>query len=338
MFRSMTTLPYFLALPAHLGERVFVLILALMADAILGEMPWLFSHVPHPVVLAGRAIAFFDARLNRENRDEASRRLRGIVTLVVLVAAAATLGAIISVILGCFSLGWAVECAIVAILIAQRSLYDHVACVAIGLDKSGLVGGREAIRHIVGRDPESLDQYAVARAAIESLAENFSDGVVAPALAYLVAGLPGMLAYKMVNTLDSMIGHRNDRYLAFGWASARFDDLVNLVPARITGILIVGAAAFVPKGAPAAAWRIMWRDHGRHRSPNGGWPESAIAGALDLALLGPRHYGLVVVNDPWLGDGRAKATSDDIRRALGLYRIACLLLVALLAMIALIAG
>ncbi len=334
----MTTLPYFLAMPAHLGDRVFVLILALVVDAILGEMPWLFAHVPHPVVLAGRAIAFFDVRLNRENRDDANRKLRGIVTLIVLISGAASLGAAISVFFGCFSLGWVLECVFVAILVAQRSLYDHVARVAIGLETSGLAGGRDAIRHIVGRDPESLDEYAVARAAIESLAENFSDGVVAPALAYLAAGLPGLLAYKMVNTLDSMIGHRNDRYRAFGWAAARFDDLVNLIPARITGMLIVAAAAFVPNGAPAMAWRIMWRDHARHRSPNGGWPESAIAGALDLALLGPRHYGQVVVNDPWLGDGRAKATAADIRRALGLYWIACMLLAGLLAVVAVIAG
>ena len=334
----MTTLPYFLALPAHLGDRVFVLILALVADALLGEMPWLFARVPHPVVLAGRAIALFDARLNRENRDEPSRKLRGIVTLVVLVTAAAAIGTLISLVLGCFALGWGWECLAVAILIAQRSLYDHVARVAHGLEQSGLSGGRDAVRHIVGRDPESLDEYAVARAAIESLAENFSDGVVAPAFAYLIAGLPGLLAYKMANTLDSMIGHRNARYRAFGWASARFDDLLNLIPARIAGFLIIAAAAFVTKGMPGAAWRIMWRDHGRHRSPNGGWPESAIAGALDLALLGPRHYGQVVVNDPWLGDGRAKATAADIRRALSLYWVACLLLVVLLAGIGLIAG
>ena len=334
----MTTLPYFLALPAHLGDRVFVLILALVADALLGEMPWLFARMPHPVVLAGRAIAVFDARLNRENRDESSRRLRGIVTLVLLVGVATAIGALISGILGYFTLGWGWECLVVAILIAQRSLYDHVARVARGLEQSGLGGGRDAVRHIVGRDPESLDQHAVARAAIESLAENFSDGVVAPAFAYLVAGLPGLFAYKMANTLDSMIGHRNARYRAFGWASARFDDLLNLIPARIAGLLIIAAATFVPKGTPATAWRIMWRDHGRHRSPNGGWPESAIAGALDLALLGPRHYGQIVVDDPWLGDGRAKATAADIRRALNLYWVACLLLAALLAGIGLIAG
>lgn len=334
----MTTLPYFLALPEHLGDRVFVLILALVADAILGDMPWLFARVPHPVVLAGRAIALFDARLNRENRDEASRRARGVVTLVALIAAAALIGTALSLFLGYFTLGWGWECLIVAILIAQRGLYEHVARVARGLEEGGLAGGREAVRHIVGRDPESLDQHAVARAAIESLAENFSDGVVAPALAYLVAGLPGLMAYKMANTLDSMIGHRNTRYRAFGWASARFDDLLNLVPARIAGGLIVAAARFVPRGKPAAAWRIMWRDHGRHRSPNGGWPEAAIAGALDLALLGPRRYGEVVVDDPWLGDGRAMATAADIRRALSLYCVACLLLAALLAAIAVVAG
>lgn len=332
----MTTTPYFLALPAHLDDRVFTLILALVLDAVLGDLPWLFARIPHPVVLAGRAIALFDARLNRENRDEANRRVRGIVTLVILGAAAGLIGAVVSLILGCFKFGWAAECVVASILLAPRSLYDHVVRVATALEESGINTARGAISHIVGRDPESLDQYAIARAAIETLAENFSDGVIAPALAYLVGGLPGLFLYKMVNTLDSMIGHRNARYRAFGWASARCDDLLNLIPARLAGLLIVAASGFVAEGTPKSALRIMWRDHARHRSPNGGWPEAAIAGALGLALLGPRHYGQVVVNDPWLGDGRARANATDIRRALRLYVIACLLFVGVLASVPLL--
>ena len=175
-------------------------------------------------------------------------------------------------------------------LVAQRSLYDHVAAVALALDRGGLAAGREAVRHIVGRDPSRLDAHGVARAAIESLAENFSDGVVAPVFWYLLLGLPGLFAYKMANTLDSMIGHKTPHYLAFGWAAARFDDLANLAPARISGVLIAAAAVFAEKGRPGRALAIMLRDGAKHRSPNAGWPEGAMAGALDLALAGPRHY------------------------------------------------
>jgi adenosylcobinamide-phosphate synthase len=324
-------------MPAHLVDRILVLLLAFALDALVGDMPFLFARIPHPVVLAGKAIAMFDARLNRENRSEPSRRMRGVVTLLVLTGAAALLGWVVSAVFGRLGFGWTFECLCVTVLLAGRSLYEHVARVAQGLEHSGIEGGRQAVRHIVGRDPESLDEYAIARAAIESLAENFSDGVVAPALAYVAAGLPGLFVYKMVNTLDSMIGHRNPRYRAFGWASARCDDLLNLIPARLAGFLIGTAALFIPRGDAKGALRIMWRDHTKHRSPNGGWPESAIAGALGLALLGPRHYGQVVVDDPWLGDGRARATPGDIRRALNLYVIACLILVGLLAGLAVIA-
>jgi adenosylcobinamide-phosphate synthase len=171
----------------------------------------------------------------------------------------------------------------------------------------------------------SLDAYGVARAAIESLAENFSDGVVAPAFWFLLLGLPGLLAYKMANTLDSMIGHKTPHYLSFGWAAARFDDLVNLLPARISGLLITGAALFAEKGRPGRALAIMLRDARKHRSPNAGWPEAAMAGALGLALAGPRHYPEGAVVDPWVGDGTARAATSDIGRALSLYKLACLM-------------
>ena len=312
-------------MPAVDANPLLLLVAGLAIDAWFGDMPALFSRVPHPVVLAGRAVAFFDRKLNRENRSEASRRVRGIVTVIVLVGLAAAIGLAIQRVCRGSLFGAAVETLLIAVLVAQRSLYEHVADVAEALDRGGLTAGRDAVRHIVGRDPMRLDAYGVARAAIESLAENFGDGVVAPVFWYLLLGLPGLFAYKMVNTLDSMIGHKTQHYRSFGWAAARFDDLANLVPARISGLLITGAALFAEKGRPGRALAIMLRDARKHRSPNAGWPEAAMAGALGLALAGPRHYPEGAVVDPWVGDGTARAATSDIARALSLYKLACLI-------------
>ncbi|HLJ65522.1 MAG TPA: adenosylcobinamide-phosphate synthase CbiB [Stellaceae bacterium] len=292
---------------------------AFILDFWLGDWPLLFRFVPHPIVLVGRAVTWFDRRLNREKCRDRDRRFRGVVTVLVLVAASAALGTVIASILAAFRFGWIGESLIVACLLAQRSLYDHVIGVSRALKAQGIEAGREAVRHIVGREPSSLDQHGVARAAIESLVENFSDGVVAPAFWYALLGLPGIFVYKTCNTLDSMIGHRSPRYLHFGWAAARLDDLLNLVPARLSALFLVLAAVILPGAHPGRALRVMWRDAGRHRSPNAGWPEAACAGALGLALAGPRRYGAIEVNDPWLGDGRARATPEDIDRALRLY-------------------
>jgi adenosylcobinamide-phosphate synthase len=193
-----------------------------------------------------------------------------------------------------------------------------------------LAAARRAVGHIVGRDPMRLDRHGVARAAIESLAENFSDGVVAPVFWYLLLGLPGLFAYKMANTLDSMLGHRSERYRAFGWAAARFDDLVNLVPAPLSGLLLCAAASFAGNARPGRALTVMLHDGRKHHSPNAGWPEAAMAGALGLALAGPRPYAEGDVQDPWLGDGTAEATPADIVRALHLYSLACRLLAGLI--------
>ena len=282
------------------------------------------------LLLTGRAIAFFDRKLNREIRGEASRRNRGIITVICLVAVAASLGLAIERLCRGHLLGGAIEALLIAVLVAQRSLYEHVAAVAEALDAGGLGAGRNAVRRIVGRDPMSLDAHGVARAAIESLAENFSDGVVAPVFWYLVLGLPGLFAYKIANTLDSMIGHRTPRYRSFGWAAARFDDLLNLMPAPISGLLFVAAAVFAKNGRAERALAIMLRDGRKHHSPNAGWPESAMAGALGLALAGPRHYPEGLGADPWLGDGSARAATSDIARALHLYRLACLIEAGLL--------
>jgi adenosylcobinamide-phosphate synthase len=313
----------------HTHDALLLLLVGMAIDALFGDMPAVFSRMPHPIVLAGRAIAFFDRKLNRPTRSERSRRERGIVTVIVLVAAAAGLGYALDWLCRGSLIGAAVEALAIGILLTGRSLYDHVAAVAGALEWGGLPAGRDAVRHIVGRDPASLDAHGVARAAIESLAENFSDGVVAPVFWYLLLGLPGLFAYKMANTLDSMIGHRTLRYRSFGWAAARFDDLLNLVPARLSGVLLVVAAVFSGEAA-GNAFRAMLRDAKKHHSPNAGWPEAAMAGALGLALAGPRQYAEARVDDPWLGGGTARARPADIARALRLYALACLLLAGLI--------
>jgi adenosylcobinamide-phosphate synthase len=307
-----------------LADPLLLLAAGLAVDALVGDMPAVFARFPHPVVVAGRAVAFFDRRLNRDIRSDSVRRVRGAIAVLALVGTAVVLGGAVAKLCRGSLAGAAVEILLIAILVAQRSLFGHVAAVGRALGHDGLGAGRAAVSHIVGRDPASLDAHGVARAAIESLAENFSDGVVAPAFWYLVLGLPGLFAYKMANTLDSMIGHRTPRYRAYGWAAARFDDLANFVPARLSGVLITLAAAFSRDGRPDRALAIMLRDARKHRSPNAGWPEGAMAGALGLALAGPRRYAEGAVADPWVGEGSARAAPADIARALVLYRHACL--------------
>lgn len=255
------------------------------------------------------------------------RRTAGVVALLILLGV--TLAASLALVTLCRLAGPLALLPLTLLassLLAQRSLHEHVARVAEGLEQGGLTGGRKAVSMIVGRDPESLDEAGVARAAIESLSENFSDGIVAPAFWLGVGGLPGGAFYKAINTADSMIGHKSPRHLAFGWAAARLDDLVNLPASRLTALLLTASAAFDRQADAGAAWRAVRRDAGRHRSPNAGWPEAAMAGALGLRLAGPRVYGAVRVEDGWMGDGRAEANAADIRRALILYRRACLLL------------
>ncbi|MCC6467763.1 MAG: cobalamin biosynthesis protein CobD [Alphaproteobacteria bacterium] len=300
-----------------------ILLLALALDALLGEMGPVFRLLPHPVVLIGRAIAAIERRWNTGTAGPPALRWRGVCAVVLLCGAAAAIGAAVAVLARAGAWLWPVEAVAVALLLAQRSLYDHVRAVALGLEQRGLDGGRDAVRHIVGRDPMSLDEHGVSRAAIESLAENFSDGVTAPAFWYLLLGLPGIAVYKTVNTLDSMIGHKTARYFHFGWAAARLDDLLNLVPARVSGVLIAAAALFMPGAKPGAAVSSMLRDARKHRSPNAGWPESAMAGALGFKLAGPRRYPGEVVDAPFIGPGTPDLTAADIRRALRLFVVAC---------------
>jgi adenosylcobinamide-phosphate synthase len=319
--------------PARL-DPLLLLLAALAVDALVGDPSALFRRVPHPVALVGGLIAWLERTLNRGDLGDGARRLRGVATVLLTVALAAAVGAAIDRAAAAFRWGWVVEIAVLAVLVAQRSLFDHVAAVARGLESGGLDAGREAVSHIVGRNPEHLDEHGVARAAIESLAENFSDGVVAPVLWYVLLGLPGICAMKAINTLDSMIGHRSERYRAFGWAAARLDDVANLLPARLAGVLVALAALLVPGAGGGHALRAMLRDARKHRSPNAGWPEAAMAGALGLSLGGPRRYGSDLVREAWLGSGSPEATPADIRRALGILVVACVLQAALVAALA----
>jgi adenosylcobinamide-phosphate synthase len=313
-------------------------LVAVAVEAAFGYPDALYRAIGHPVTWIGRLIAWCEQAWNSSQRSYRQRRLFGVATLLVLLAASLVCGAVVAWLCGALLPGLAgmILCAVLASsLLAQRSLYDHVTAVATALEKEGVLGGRTAVSMIVGRDTSELDEAAISRAAIESLAENFSDGVVAPLFWMVVAGLPGALAYKAINTADSMIGHKSDRYRAFGWASARLDDLVNLPASRLAALWLVMAAALRHGLSPARAIAAVKRDARHHRSPNAGWPESAMAGALGIKLAGPRVYGGVKVDDHWMGEGRADLTAADIRAALGLYRVACAVQAAVVAGLAL---
>ena len=308
---------------------VLIAFLSLAVEAKLGYPDRLFAAIGHPVTWIGRLISCLDQALNRATDSDRTRRLCGVAALIVIVAAPAGIAHAAERILLLHELGFFAVVLLGTTLLAQKSLADHVEAVAKALDKGGLQAGREAVSRIVGRDPDQLDRAAVSRAAIESLAENFSDGVVAPAFWMAVGGLAGGAAYKAANTADSMIGHRTPKHEAFGWAAARFDDLINLPASRLTALLIVAAAAILPGMDAGAAWRAVWRDAKKHRSPNAGWPEAAMAGALGIALAGPRSYGGVTGDYAFMGEGgRREVTAADIRRALRLFWTADVLLMA----------
>ncbi|WP_070999159.1 adenosylcobinamide-phosphate synthase CbiB [Methylobacterium sp. C1] len=309
-------------LPGTFADTLAVLAVALGIEAAAGYPDALYRAAGHPVTWIGRLIAALERGLNRGSARR--RRGAGCLALALLLAAVGSAALAVAALAGLAgSLPALLLLGLIcASLPAQRSLHQHVAAVETALRAGGLEAGRRAVAMIVGRDPDRLDEAAVCRAAIESLAENFSDGIVAPAFWIGCLGLPGGALYKAINTADSMIGHRSPRYEAFGWAAARLDDGVNLPASRLAGLLIAGAAAL--RGADArGALRAMARDARRHRSPNAGWPESAMAGALGLRLAGPRVYDGTLVPDAHMGDGRDAAAADDIARALTLYRTAC---------------
>jgi adenosylcobinamide-phosphate synthase len=299
---------------------------ALAIEAVFGFPDTLYRRIGHPVSWIGGLITRCERAWNRYEFSFRRRRMLGLATLLVLLAASGISGTCVYLMAQHFLPGFAstlVSGALASTLFAQRSLDAHVRAVADALERKGVEAGRQAVSMIVGRDTESLDEVGVSRAAIESLAENFSDGVVAPLIWLLIAGLPGALCYKAINTADSMIGHKTDRYLAFGWASARADDLVNLPASRLSAFWLVAASMTLPGLSPRGAIISVWRDAAKHRSPNAGWPEAAMAGALGVRLAGPRSYDGTMLDDHWIGDGRETANAQDIRTALRQYRIAC---------------
>jgi adenosylcobinamide-phosphate synthase len=314
-------------------DPLILLLTAMIAEAVIGEARLVFRIIPHPVAIIGGLADILERKLNRDNRSQVDRAFRGafVLTLVVVLCLAVGLGVVW--ISQSYPYGWVLEQVLLITLLAQRSLYSHVRRVAIALETGGVADGRTAVAHIVGRDPQRLDGHGVARATIESCAENFSDGVVAPIFWYVLFGFPGILIYKAVNTLDSMIGHRSDRYRAFGFTAARLDDVLNVIPARIAGLLLVLAALFTPATKPGRALKTMLRDGAKHRSPNAGWPEAAAAGALGVALGGPRFYAEGAVAEAWMGEGSAALQPSAIRRMLYLYAVACLLTVLLVTLL-----
>ena len=308
-------------------KTLLILLAALAADWKFGEPSWLWSRLPHPVVLFGRAIGWLDRSFNLESDDDGARYRKGAVGIAALIIASVLAGVLLHGFLRPLGIiGAVLEGFLVFALIAQRSLIDHVAAVADGLTSNGLAGGRAAVAKIVGRDPETLDRAGVSRAAIESLAENYSDGVVAPAFWYAVFGLPGLIAYKMINTADSMIGYRNERYEHFGKVAAQIDDLANWLPARLTAGIVALAALF-SRGASSARKSLFTAisDSGLHRSPNAGWPEGAVAGACGFALGGPRIYVSGAVAQAYINaGGKRDLDAGDIRSAISLISTACL--------------
>ena len=272
----------------------------MLLDAAFGEPQWLWSRITHPAALMGRAVGWIDQRYNNGQR----RKLAGALSFAALFVLAGILGWVLE------SLpGQIIDLAVLAVLLAQKSLVQHIQAVADGLRMS-LPQGRRAVAMVVSRDTTTMDQSSVARSAIESGSENLSDGIIAPAFWFAVAGLPGLLIYKITNTADSMIGYRTPRHQDFGWAAARFDDLLNLIPARLTAFLI-----WLPQRR--GSWAEIRRDANLHRSPNAGWPESAMAALLNVALSGPRIYNGKLTNDPFLNStGRHNMTSNDIKEAI----------------------
>jgi adenosylcobinamide-phosphate synthase len=292
-----------------------VALAALAIDVAVGWPAWLYARVGHPVGAIARVIEVLEKWWNRRGLP---RRLLGVATIAIVVVLTAVVAVLAEWGVRAVELGWVGVALLAWPGLAQRSLYAHVRPIATALVARDLPAARRAVAMIVGRDTLTLDEAGIARAAIESLAESFCDGVAAPLFWLLVGGLPGLWAYKAINTADSLIGHREERWRDFGWAAARLDDAANWIPARIGAVLICVAGG--------GGWQVMWRDARNHASPNAGWTEAAMAGVLGLRLAGPIAYDGVVADKPWIGDGRAAADAADVRRALAVYGRACGLL------------
>jgi len=304
---------------------LFIAAAALLFEALFGYPQALYRAIGHPVTWIGALISLLDRVLNRPAWSFATRRASGVLALLLLLGITGGLTLIVEHTLIQSQEGVVLAIIMAATLPAQRSLNDHVVAVANALENGGVEAGRKSVSMIVGRNISVLDEAGVSRAAIESLAENFSDGVVAPIFWTAMFSLTGGVLYKAANTADSMIGHKNEKYHAFGWAAARFDDLINLPASRLSAVLIILAAALLPGCSAWQAIKAVHRDAQHHRSPNAGWPEAAMAGALGLKIAGPRLYGSEMVEDAYMGNGKRDATAEDIRRALWVYRVAAVM-------------
>jgi len=287
---------------------------AMGLDALFGWPNWLVARIGHPVIWLGRLIGALDAQWNRATDTPSLRRIAGVAAALVVIFAAAGLAWAVQSLLASAWSRIVVVGILAAPFVAARSLHEHVAAVARPLVSGDVAAARSAVAMIVGRDPATLDEAAIARAAIESLSENTSDGIVAPVFWGALFGLPGIVAYKAVNTLDSMIGHRSERHRDFGWASARIDDVLNFIPARLTGLIFALVSTLPPR-----SFSCMLRDARAHRSINAGWPEAAMAGALRVRLCGPRYYEGELADEPWLNASAGDPKPDDVARALNLY-------------------
>ncbi len=305
-----------------------MMLVAIGCDLAFGWPAWIYAKIGHPVTWLGALIGWLDRHWNRAGT---ARRARGIAAALVVIGLSVALALGVQVLLPDGWPGMVIGGILAWPLVALRSMHDHVAAVAQPLVAGDLPAARHAVSMIVGRDPSQLDAPGVTRAALESLAENSSDGIVAPLFWGVIAGLPGIAAYKAINTLDSMIGHRTPRHEAFGWASARIDDLVNLAPARLTGLVFALASR-----RPGAALAAMARDARHHRSPNAGWPEAAMAGALGVRVSGPRIYADRIADEPFVNAACPDPTPADLRRGLALYRRAMLALTALIGALAIL--
>ena len=323
-----------------MSSHLLVLLLALVLDWLVGDPDWLWQRIAHPVVWFGTVVGFLDQHLNKQTDTAEARGEQGTLAFFILIAGSLLLGGVLQLFIALLGpVGWLLEAAIVTTLLAQKSMLDHVRAVAEGLRHGGLEGGQAAVAKIVGRDPKQLDRAGVSRAAIESLAENFSDGVVAPVFWYGLAGLPGILAYKMLNTADSMIGHKSEKYLEFGRWSARADDFANWLPARLSLAVIILAVLVTRGWQPAqAVFNGALHDARLHRSPNAGWPEAAFAHGLEIALGGPRAYGSESVQQSWINaSGKTRLDAADIEAAMQLFACSCFALWAFIAVLWLLA-
>ena len=310
------------------GEQGFdpllLLLLALALEAYIGEAGLLAKVGWHPANAIGASIHSLDRKLNRQHRGELDRAVRGVLVAVVGAGLSLALGWAIAWLGQNHAFGWIVETVLLVLLLDQRGHYDRLRAVAGKLGEQGLEPAREAMARIAGDGGRPVDGHGVARAAVESSARNFCDEVVALVFWYLLFGFPGFLVCKVVSIMNTRIGHRTPHYRAFGLTAARLNDALVLIPARLAGLFIVIAALFTPTARPGQAWKIMLRDAGKYRSYNAGWPIAAVAGALNLTLAGPRRLAERTVAEPWIGGGSARAGDKDIRRALYLYLVACL--------------